>query len=220
MAELLALEGVTRHFGRGSILDHLDFVVRPGDRIALTGRSGTGKTTLLNIMAGLDHPDGGRVLFRGVPVTSHRRWAQLRAREIGLIFQDYHLIPTMTVRENVEIAMIGVEPSPASRNRRAEALLERVGLGTQMSDLPTHLSGGERQRVTIARCLANRPALILADEPTGNLDRETAAEIVALILAASEQEGHSLVLVTHDEKLAQAMPIRYRLDRGRLTPLT
>jgi putative ABC transport system ATP-binding protein len=159
MDVLLSLEGVTRRFGesQSAVLAGIDLTVRAGDRIALTGRSGCGKTTLLNIMAGLDRPDSGRVLYRGVAVASPRRWSELRARHIGLVFQDFHLIPTMTVRENVEIAMIGVQPSPAARLRRTEELLEHVGLAAHMSDLPPRLSGGERQRVAIARSLANAP---------------------------------------------------------------
>jgi ABC-type lipoprotein export system ATPase subunit len=216
---LLELEGIVRRFGenRSKVLAGIDLGVRAGDRIALTGRSGSGKTTLLNIMAGLDRPDAGRVLFQGAPVASAARWSELRARHIGLVFQDVHLIPTMTVRENVEIAMIGIERSPAERLRRAEALLEQVGLAARMSDAPQLLSGGERQRVAIARSLANRPELMLADEPTGNLDRQTATDIMALMFAAAERDGRALVLVTHDEKLAGALPIRYRLEHGELS---
>ena len=167
-------------------------------------------------MAGLDRPDQGRVLFEGREIYGGNGLAALRARRIGMVFQSFHLLATLTAAENVELPMLGVERDAAARVRRVKVLLDQVGLTERARHRPALLSGGECQRVAIARAMANRPALLLADEPTGNLDSETARSIVDLMLAVAGETGAALVMVTHDATVASRMARLVRILDGRL----
>jgi len=215
---LLALRDVVRSFDRGRItaLNGLSLTIETGDCVAITGRSGSGKSCLVNVATGLDRPDAGAVLWRGAPVASRRDWAHLRRQEIGIVFQEFHLLPTLTSVQNVELALMGCGLDARAQAARARAALERVGLGTRLDHLPTELSGGERQRVAIARALAREPLLLFADEPTGNLDSANAEAIAALLLSLQAEKGMALVLVTHDRALAARCARRVVMADGRI----
>jgi len=203
---LLQLEGVTKRFRRGSeevtALGGVDLDLEPGGFLGLVGPSGSGKSTLLHLAGGLDRPDAGRVLLDGrdLATLSVGDRALLRRREIGFVFQFFHLIPTLTVAENVELPLI--LDGARSRNGVTRELIERVGLAGRAEHLPGELSGGEMQRAAIARALVARPRLILADEPTGNLDSATGTQILDLLCAQVAEAGAALVVVTHDPAAA------------------
>jgi putative ABC transport system ATP-binding protein len=207
-------EALSRRFGSLRALDELELSIGEGEWVAVTGPSGSGKTTLLNILSGLDRPTSGRVEVGGVDLTglSAREMARYRQRTVGLVFQQFHLIPYLTALENVMLAQY--VHSMTDRGEAEEAL-RRVGLGERLSHLPSQLSGGEQQRVCIARALINQPPLILADEPTGNLDAVNEAVVMSL-LADLHQRGHTLVLVTHDPSIAARSGREVRLEHGRL----
>ena len=177
--------------------------VESGDFLAILGPSGSGKSTLLNLIGALDKPTEGKMLIEGVDVStlSDNQLADLR-RRIGFVFQFFNLIPRFTARENVELSMSIADMSKAERRKRAEDLLETVGLKERMNHKPSELSGGEQQRVAIARALANNPRFLLMDEPTGNIDSKTASEIVGLIKKLNEERGVTIIMVTHDQRLA------------------
>jgi putative ABC transport system ATP-binding protein len=177
--------------------------VESGDFLAILGPSGSGKSTLLNLIGALDKPTEGKMLIEGVDVSTlnDSQLADLR-RRIGFVFQFFNLIPRFTARENVELSMAIAALSKADRRRRTEDLLETVGLRERMNHRPAELSGGEQQRVAIARALANNPKFLLMDEPTGNIDSKTASEIIGLIKRLSEEKGVTIVMVTHDQRLA------------------
>ncbi len=196
------------------ILDRLDLEVRRGESVAVLGASGSGKSTLLGLLAGLDEPSGGKVLLDGVDLFAldEDGRAALRGRLVGFVFQSFQLLPALTALEN---AMLPLELSGAAHAREeAIAVMERVGLAQRLSHYPRQLSGGEQQRVAIARAFAARPHLLLADEPTGNLDSETGARVIDLLFRLNEEQGATLILVTHDEQLAQRCQRRLRLERG------
>ena len=215
---LIRLEKVSRTFDAGLVvaLNDIDLSVFPGERIAAVGQSGSGKSCLLHIMGGCDVPTAGRVYWKGKPLLRFSDWTVLRGIEVGIIFQDFLLLPTLTAIENVEMAMIGKGIPSRERVKRAASLLEEVGLGTRVNHLPNALSGGERQRVAIARSIANEPALLLADEPTGNLDSASATMVIDLLFDIQRARGTTLVLVTHDEALASRCGRRIRLRDGRI----
>jgi putative ABC transport system ATP-binding protein len=217
-APLIALDNVSRIFDDGSVvaLDGIDMSIARGEFVSIVGRSGSGKSSLVHIMAGFDRPTGGRVLWQGREVSDRRAWTQLRRSQIGIVFQEFLLLPTLSAIENVEIAMSGTGLSAPMRKKRAAELLEQVGLGARFRHLPFQLSGGERQRVAIARSLANRPELLLSDEPTGNLDSANAAAVIELLLALRAEAGMTLVLVTHDEALAARADRRVHIKDGRI----
>jgi putative ABC transport system ATP-binding protein len=177
--------------------------VESGDFLAILGPSGSGKSTLLNLIGALDKPTEGNMLIEGVDVSTlnDNQLADLR-RRIGFVFQFFNLIPRFTARENVELSMAIAALSKADRRRRTEDLLETVGLRERMNHRPAELSGGEQQRVAIARALANNPKFLLMDEPTGNIDSKTASEIIGLIKKLSEEKGVTIIMVTHDQRLA------------------
>lgn len=177
--------------------------VESGDFLAILGPSGSGKSTLLNLIGALDKPTEGNMLIEGVDVSTLNddQLADLR-RRIGFVFQFFNLIPRFTARENVELSMAIAALSKADRRRRTEDLLETVGLRERMNHRPAELSGGEQQRVAIARALANNPKFLLMDEPTGNIDSKTASEIIGLIKKLSEEKGVTIIMVTHDQRLA------------------
>lgn len=200
---IVALEHVWRVYDRGRLaaVSDVSLSVRRCEYLAILGRSGSGKSTLLHLCCGLDRPTRGRVLFDGMaPGVS--RWRRLRAERVGFVFQNFQLLSTLTARQNVEAAMLGVIRGGRRRRRAAEELLDRVGLSGRAGHRPGKLSGGERQRVAIARGLANSPELILADEPTGNLDSHSAAEVLDLLEELRSSRGAALVMVTHDPDVA------------------
>jgi len=215
---LIALRGVNRHFDDGAIaaLTNVDLEIKPGDCVAIIGASGSGKSSLINLLCGIDHPSAGTVLWQGKPVRRQSRWSRLRRSCIGIVFQEFNLIPTLTAIENVELALFGCRMSSAHRQARSAIMLNRVGLDARMHSLVTTLSGGERQRVAIARALINNPSLLLADEPTGSLDSVNATLVADLLLKLREDLGTALVLVTHDEALAARCTRRLRIKDGRV----
>lgn len=202
---------------RGAALE-----VEAGESISVVGISGAGKSTLLHILGGLDGPDAGRVKMDGddLYALSRARRTEVRAAKIGFVFQSYHLLPEMDVLENVllpAMALRGVFSYAAARRRAAE-LLDHVGLADRAVHTPKELSGGEQQRVALARALMNEPQVVLADEPTGNLDDGTGGQVLDALFALTRKRGHTLILVTHDEKIAWACDRRLRLAEGRLNP--
>ncbi|MGK5551466.1 ABC transporter ATP-binding protein [Actinomadura kijaniata] len=209
MEHVLRAEGLRRHFGSGPSLvravDDVDLAVAPGETVGIVGPSGCGKSTLLHLLGGLDRPDGGRVLLHGrrLDGLSETAAARVRRTAIGFVFQAFHLVDELTARENVELPALLAGASPRQARRRAEHLLDRVGLADRAGHLPGMLSGGQRQRVAVARALVNDPPLLLADEPTGNLDSAAATEVLRL-LAELRREGRALVVVTHDPRIAGA----------------
>ena len=219
---LLVAEQVRKVYRTGGVeveaLSGLDLTVRRGELVAVMGPSGSGKTTLLNCLSGLDDVDGGRVLVEGRDLfaMSDARRTSHRARTMGFIFQSFNLIPVFTAAENVELPLLlnGVPARPARAT--AVQMLERVGLGHRVAHRPGELSGGEQQRVTIARALAARPAIVWADEPTGNLDTQMADQVIGLLHELNRQEGQTIVLVTHDPGVGGSAGRLVRMRDGRL----
>jgi putative ABC transport system ATP-binding protein len=203
--------------GRLTILDDVSFDVQEGEAVAILGASGSGKTTLLGLLAGLDTPTRGRVVLDGVDLFAldEDGRAALRGRMVGFVFQTFQLLPALTALENVMLPL-ELAGSPAAREA-ATVLLGRVGLAARLSHRPKQLSGGEQQRVAIARAFAGTPRLLLADEPTGNLDAATGQEIIDLMFALNRESRTTLLLVTHDEALATRCGRRLRISSGRLT---
>jgi lipoprotein-releasing system ATP-binding protein len=220
----IELSGVTKKYrvagGELSVLDHVDLTLAQGDKLALVGSSGAGKSTLLSLIAGLDKATSGDVIVAGSNLgqTPLRKMAAFRFKHVGIIFQQYHLIPTLTALENV---MLPCAPwkVPYNPRQRATDILHLVGLTERSDHLPAQLSGGEQQRVCIARALINHPTLLLADEPTGNLDEESAADVMRLIEDLAQQFNLSLLVVTHDLTLARSIGNTVRVRNGRLEPL-
>jgi putative ABC transport system ATP-binding protein len=202
-------EDVCRHYQMGGnvirAVDGISLAIEPGEFVALLGQSGSGKSTLLNLLAGLDRPTSGAVVVHGRDLAkmSSDELARYRRNDVGMVFQAFHLIPAMKVTENVELPMRFAEVDRAERAERVRESLERVGLANRMEHRPPELSGGEQQRVSIARALANRPSLLLADEPTGNLDSRTGEDILKLIRDVSLSLGMTVVMVTHERALAE-----------------
>jgi len=220
-APAISARDLVRSFedGRVRALDGVSFEVERGETLAVMGPSGSGKTTLLNLLGALDRPTAGRLAIAGEEIASGGRDAdldRLRAREIGFVFQLHNLIPTLTARENVELPMMGLAVARAERRRRAGELLERVGLSGRTDFSVKKLSGGERQRVAVARALANRPLILLGDEPTGSLDSRTGAEVIDLLLELRRERGLTVVVVTHDPAVAARMDRILELRDGRI----
>jgi predicted ABC-type transport system involved in lysophospholipase L1 biosynthesis ATPase subunit len=200
------------------VLQGASFAVGAGERVAIIGRSGTGKSTLLHLLGGLDRPDQGEILMDGRSLYALRARARslLRARQVGFVFQSYHLLPEMDVVENVLLPALALgTPHPRARSRARE-LVALVGLADRMTHTPLELSGGEQQRVALARALMNEPRLLLADEPTGNLDHDTGAQILELLFGLSRDHRHALVIVTHDPQVAARCDRVLRLEGGQL----
>jgi putative ABC transport system ATP-binding protein len=208
MTPLYQLRDVSRHYGSGPTLvkavDAVDLSIARGEFVVVAGPSGSGKTTLLQLLGCLDRPSDGRVLFeeRDLAQLGDGDLAELRRQTLGFVFQQFNLIPTLTAAGNVEAALAPAGLAAEARKGRAAELLERVKLGHRADHLPSQLSGGEQQRVAIARALANEPAVLLADEPTGNLDSKTGAEVIELLRGLWEGDGLTVVLVTHDPAIA------------------
>ncbi|MBR3087048.1 MAG: ABC transporter ATP-binding protein [Kiritimatiellae bacterium] len=207
----------TMAHGRVDVLRGASLSVYPGETVAILGRSGAGKSTLLNVLGGLDDPDGGEILFRGAPFSSLPEAARtkIRAAGIGFVFQSYHLMPEMTILENAMLpAMATGRLGRAGMYDRARALLQRAGLGGRLAHRPPELSGGEQQRVAIVRALINDPTLVLADEPTGNLDAATGAAVLDFLFEMVSARGSAMAIVTHDKSVAAKCSRRVTLENG------
>jgi putative ABC transport system ATP-binding protein len=219
---LYELRGVSRHYGDGArevrAVDSVDLRIDPGEFVVVAGASGSGKTTLLQLLGALDRPTEGEILFEGRDLARvpDAELTQLRLDTIGFVFQQFNLIPTLTARQNVEVALAPRGLATSEREQTADELLESVGLGQRGRHLPSELSGGEQQRVAIARALANRPRVLLADEPTGNLDSGTGDEIVGILKSLSERRSQTVVLITHDAQIAARARRVVRMQDGRV----
>lgn len=198
-------------------LDHVSLRVEKGEYVTIIGPSGSGKSTLMNLIGCLDTADSGSYLLNGKPIRKYRerQLAEVRSKQIGFIFQGFNLLPKLSALENVELPMIYQGVRASERKKRAVAALERVGLGERMKHRPNQLSGGQQQRCAIARAIAVHPSLILADEPTGNLDQKTGREILT-IFDDLHQAGNTIVLITHDPKVARCGQRMIRIEDGRL----
>ncbi len=214
MARLVQVEGLTKVYGKVRALDGVTFDVEAGEWIAMMGPSGSGKTTLINILGGLDTPTSGRAVVDGVDVArfDEAGLTRYRAEKVGFVFQQFHLVPYLTAIENVMLAQYFHSTTDENEAKKA---LERVGLGDRLTHVPAQLSGGEQQRVAVARSLINHPKLLLADEPTGNLD-ETNEQIVIDLLRELHVEGHTILMVTHDPSIGRLADRRIDLAHGRL----
>ena len=219
---MVAVDNLAKLYRSGStrqvVFDGLSFSVEEGETVALLGASGSGKTTLLNLISGIDSPDSGTVLLDGVDVHALEEPGRtlLRRRRIGFVFQFFNLIQTLTVGENIALPLELLGENIADAQQRSAALLDDVGLGGLAQRFPETLSGGEQQRAAIARALVHRPALLLADEPTGNLDEDSAGRIIELLTGLARREGTTMLLVTHSTRVAQAADRVLRLSHGQV----
>ncbi|MGE6274103.1 ABC transporter ATP-binding protein [Aeromonas media] len=223
MSDLIRLEAVSRRFTLGgsevAALDRVSLRVAEGEYLAVMGPSGSGKSTLLNVLGLLDRPDEGRYWLGGqdIATLSEPALALLRGHRIGFVFQSFHLIPRLTARENVELPLMLCGVLPAERHRRSQRLLGDLGLDNRADHRPAELSGGQRQRVAIARAMAMAPRLILADEPTGNLDSRSGEEVITLLEGLNREQGITLMVVTHDPRLGERAGRRISMDDGRIS---
>ena len=220
---LVEIVGLSKSYVRGDqvvpVLTDINLTIREGDFVALMGPSGSGKSTLLNLIAGIDKPDAGRLAIAGDDITafSDAELADWRARSVGFVFQFYNLMPVLTAFENVELPLQLTDLSRSERRERVGLLLDMVGLGDRTKHYPNELSGGQQQRVAIARALVTDPLIVIADEPTGDLDRQSAADILKLLDRLNVELGKSIVMVTHDPRAAEAAHHLIYLDKGQLT---
>lgn len=219
-APLIALDHVDQCFDDGRIvaLRAVSLAIARGESVAVTGPSGSGKSSLVLLMCGIRTPSRGLVRWNDRPMTAPSAWTRLRRSEIGIVFQDFNLFPTLSAAENIEMPLFGSGLGTDERRRRVAAALDAVGLRARAGHLPHQLSGGERQRVAIARSIVNNPSLILADEPTGNLDSSNAAAIMALLFGLHRARGVTLVVVTHDPQYASSCGRRIAIKDGRVAP--
>src|SRR5512145_1708375 len=224
MATLVSLRNLHKTYQRGpekiDVLHGIDLSLEQGDFVALMGPSGSGKTTLLNLIGGLDSPTEGEIDVAGQRIDrmSGGQLALWRSRNVGFVFQFYNLMPTLTAQKNVELPLLLTSLSGAQRKRNAAIALELVGLQDRARHRPAELSGGQQQRVAIARAIVSDPTLLICDEPTGDLDRATAHEIMLLLQMLNREHGKTLVMVTHDPKAADYARRRLHLDKGTLAP--
>jgi ABC-type lipoprotein export system ATPase subunit len=214
----IEVQGLARNYdgGRIAALRGLDLRIDAGEFVAIVGPSGCGKSTLLSMLGALETPQHGSLSFDGRPYPSPRQASAFRAEHVGFVFQTFHLLPTLSAAENVEVPMFESTRSARERRERARMLLDRVGLGARCDDRPNVMSGGERQRVAIARALANQPTLLLADEPTGSLDSVNAARVMQLFEQLHNEFGTTLVVVTHDAEVAGHAQRVVRMQDGRI----
>jgi putative ABC transport system ATP-binding protein len=218
---LIEITGLIRHYKMGDnvvkALDGVDLVVEKGEFLCLMGPSGSGKSTLLNMIGGLDSPDAGQIVVNGRDISTldENDLAAYRQQEIGFVFQTFNLIPTMTALQNVEYPLVFAHTSRSERRLRALELLEQVGLDDRVEHKPTEMSGGQQQRVAVARGLVNRPAILLGDEPTGNLDSKTGEEILNVLFELN-QSGQTMILVTHDARVANYASRTVNMLDGRI----
>ncbi|MDT0566365.1 ABC transporter ATP-binding protein [Streptomyces sp. DSM 3412] len=220
---MYVLSGVTKRYARGkdtvTALDGVDLTIADGDRLVIQGPTGGGKSTLLQMLGGLDKPSDGSVELDGTDLAklSEAKLTKVRSENIGFVFQSFNLIPTLTAQENVETALVPLGVKTKERRDRAAEALESVGLGERLGHLPAELSGGQQQRVAIARALVKRPKVLLADEPTGNLDESTRDEIMDVLETLWKEHGLTFVMVTHDSVLAKKAPRVATIRKGRIT---
>jgi putative ABC transport system ATP-binding protein len=223
MNALVTLRNVTKSYVRGKqkveVLHGVDLAIEQGEFLALMGPSGSGKTTLLNLVAGLDQPTSGEVSVAGdrIDQLSRSSLSDWRARHIGFIFQFYNLLPVLTAEANVEVPLLLTNLSKAQRKQRVQTALQLVGLADRAKHKPNELSGGQQQRVAIARAIVSDPTLLVCDEPTGDLDRQNAEEIMNLLQALNRSHNKTIIMVTHDPKAAEYASRELHLDKGRLT---
>ncbi|HRL02568.1 MAG TPA: lipoprotein-releasing ABC transporter ATP-binding protein LolD [Vitreoscilla sp.] len=221
---VLACYNVSRTYQDGKlkvdVIQNLDLEVKPGESVSIVGASGSGKSTLLHIMGGLDTPSSGEVRLMGQPLkdVSQKDLGLLRNQHLGFVYQFHHLLPEFTALENVKMPLLIGKVNKAEAEKRAIEMLEKVGLGSRIDHRPSELSGGERQRAAIARALVTKPKCLLADEPTGNLDRKNAQVILDLMLDLQRELGTALVVVTHDEELAARFGRMLTMREGHLMP--
>ncbi|MEU0600312.1 ABC transporter ATP-binding protein [Streptomyces sp. NPDC006393] len=217
------LTGVTKRYTRGKeivlALDGVDLTIPDGDRLVIQGPTGGGKSTLLQMLGGLDRPTSGQVVLDGTDMAKlpEARLTRVRSENIGFVFQSFNLIPTLTAQENVETALVPLGIKARDRRERAAEALESVGLGERRGHLPGEMSGGQQQRVAIARALVKQPKVLLADEPTGNLDESTRDEIMDVLERMWKEHGLTFVMVTHDSALAKKAPRVATIRKGRIT---
>ncbi len=222
MSALVSLRGVVKSYKRGKqkveVLHNLSLDIESGDFLALMGPSGSGKTTLLNLIGGLDKPTAGEVSVSGERLDrmSSGKLAKWRSRHVGFIFQFYNLMPTLSAEKNVELPLLLTSLSGSQRKQNVRAALELVGLTDRRRHKPSELSGGQQQRVAIARAIVADPTLLVCDEPTGDLDRETAEEILGLLQLLNREQGKTIIMVTHDPKAAEFATHIHHLDKGAL----
>jgi len=220
MKAILETKNLVKYYGTGENLvkaiDHTDIRIEPGELVAVVGRSGSGKSTLLHMLGGLDRPDSGKVLIEGRDIfrLKDERLAVFRRRKIGFIFQSYNLVPSLNVWENI-VLPIGLDGRKVDQEYVMD-IIRRIGMEDRLHALPNTLSGGQQQRVAIARALASRPAIILADEPTGNLDSRTEIEVVNLLKNCVTEYGQTLVMITHDESIAQMADRMIVIEDGKV----
>ena len=213
----IVVRDLVKTYGETTVLDGVSLDVAPGEFVAVTGRNGTGKSTLLHLLAALDRPDSGSIRVRGIDLGHLHALTRYRRSEIGLVFQLHNLIPRLTAVQNVSIALFDTGLRRKERHSRAIELLEQVGLAHHANSRPPTMSGGERQRVAVARALANRPAVLLADEPTGSLDDASADQVLELFLDLRRTTGTTVLAVTHDVRLSERADRLVDLSEGRLS---
>ncbi|MDG0863906.1 ABC transporter ATP-binding protein [Pelomonas aquatica] len=222
MSALIEVRDLSKVYTRGKqkveVLHHIDLDVQQGDFLALMGPSGSGKTTLLNLMGGLDAPSGGAISVGGerIDKLSGAALAKWRASRVGFVFQFYNLMPTLSAQKNVELPLLLTRLTAAERKKRAAIALQLVGLADRAAHKPTELSGGQQQRVSIARAIVSDPTLLVCDEPTGDLDRQSAEDVLTLLQALNREHGKTIVMVTHDPRAAARASHTLHLDKGTL----
>ena len=214
----LEMREVRKSYEHGHIeaLRGIDLSIASGEYLTITGPSGSGKSTLLHLLGGLDSPTAGKILFKNSSLGSDIDLDTYRSENVGFIFQAFHLMPTLRAVENVQLPMLGISRRGVNRAARARELLLEMGMENRMEQYPNELSAGERQRVAIARALANDPEILLADEPTGNLDSTSSAHVMEILTGIQKQRGMTLIVVTHDDSIARAAPRRIRIRDGKV----